>query len=403
MFFNGKSPQPENCCGCSACQEICGHGAIKMTTDIDGFIMPEVIEDKCVECGLCEKVCPIRHPQKALAENEGESYAAVNDNKKELLSSSSGGIFSAIANYVLERNGLVYGAAFDDRMQLHHISIDSKGALFRLRGSKYLQSSIGTVYKEIRKELRNGRLVYFTGTGCQVAGLKCFLMKDYENLICSDILCHGTPNQKIFDSVITQLEKKYDGTVIDYKFRDKNIFGWGCSNSTCRIKTKNGLKKINFDSIMTSYYNAFISGCMNREVCYKCPFACERRCGDISLGDFWGVQNYITIRNRRDGVSAILINTPRGKRILNEISNELNLIPARLKDIAVINETLHHPTPRPDYRNTFFNDFKANPAETIMSFQGNIEKARKIYQIKRVAQSNPLFKSIYRFLLNLKK
>ena len=123
MFFNGKSPRPENCCGCSACQEICGHGAIKMTTDTDGFIMPEIIEDKCVECGLCEKVCPLRHPQKALAENEGESYAAVNDNKKELLSSSSGGIFSAIANYVLERNGLVYGAAFDDRMQLDRKSV----------------------------------------------------------------------------------------------------------------------------------------------------------------------------------------------------------------------------------------------------------------------------------------
>lgn len=396
MFFEGISPKKDRCCGCRGCEQMCPHHAITCMEDENGFILPILDPALCVECGLCEKVCPIVNEDKGKHDIIGQCFASINNNSKTLSESSSGGVFSVIAEYTLENNGVVYGASFNESMQLTHIRVDSMKELGKLRGSKYLQSDTSGIFKEIKQLLKEGKLVYFTGTGCQVAALKCYLIKEYENLITSDILCHGVPNHKVFDEVIKELEVKYKGKVVDYKFRDKRINGWSCSSS-CEIKKGSDFKYIGYDNIMQTYFNAFISGVMNREVCYKCPFACSYRCGDITLGDFWGVEKYLTLPNRRAGVSAILVNSDKGCQLINkfEKAGAITLIPANIEDVAVINETLHKPTAKPEFRDAFFEDFRNSPKRALKSYSNNLLKSYLLYTAKRLLKSSRILRKLF--------
>ncbi len=393
MFFNGLTPAPEKCCGCSACVQICPKQAISWSKNDEGFNYPTVDPDKCIECGLCEKVCPMQHPDEVLPHRIGDAFGAVNLNSEELKASSSGGVFSAIADYVFGQGGIIYGAAFDKDFQLGHIGISSQQDLSLLQGSKYIQSQNRDVYKKIRTNLIQGKLVYYVGTGCQVAGLKLFLRKHYDNLITSDILCHGTPPQEVFDVVIKDLENRYNGKVATYKFRDKRVWGWSCSSSAT-IKKNNTLKYVGFDPILDGYFNAFIKADNYRESCYVCPFAQSKRSGDITLADFWGVEKYLPQLNARAGVSAIFINTAKGKEIINKISANLALYPAQLKDIQVINKTLVAPTPRPQARDVFFNRFQENPSAVLKSYSRLTSKKHLVYLLKK----NPFTSSLITLL-----
>lgn len=382
MFFNGISPQQNDCCGCEGCKSICPKTAITMTKTLEGFILPEVNPEKCIECGLCEKVCPMKYPDKAVSTIEGEAFAAISKNEFELMQSSSGGIFSLIADHVLNHGGMIAGAAFDNTITLQHILTDKPENLFKLRGSKYLQSKIGNVYTEIRSILKTGKLVYFVGTGCQVAGLKLFLRKDYDNLITSDILCHGVPPQSVFDEMIKLVEAKYKGSIKKYSFRDKSIWGWSCSSSSS-IETGTKLKYLGNEPLQQAYFNAFIKADNYRESCYVCPYAQSRRAGDITLGDFWGVEKYLPLKDIRKGVSAILVNTEKGQLVINKIKELMNLQPTCISDIEHVNRTLVEPTPRPTARNTFFNRFNNDPEATLMEYYKPNIKRDLVYSLKR--------------------
>ena len=353
-----------------------------MMEDSEGFILPKVDPSLCIECGLCEKVCPMYHADKTVSSIEGIAYAAVNKNEAELSQSSSGGVFSLIADYVLDNGGFVSGASFDDTLTLTHIVTDQRDNMQKLRGSKYLQSRIEDTYINIRNILNAGKLVYFVGTGCQVAGLKLFLRKDYENLITSDILCHGVPPQSVFDEMIRIVEAKYNGKIEKYSFRDKSVWGWSCSSSSS-IDTGSGLKYLGNEPLQQAYFNAFIRADNYRESCYVCPYAQGKRAGDITLGDFWGVEKYLPIKDIRKGVSAILVNTGKGDQLLSGIKDNLNLLRASLRDIEQINRTLVEPTPRPSGRNIFFKKFKENPEGTLMGYYKPNKKRDLIYTLKR--------------------
>ncbi|MDE6327402.1 MAG: Coenzyme F420 hydrogenase/dehydrogenase, beta subunit C-terminal domain [Duncaniella sp.] len=385
MFFNGLTPQPEKCCGCEGCRSICPKAAISMTTDKDGFVMPEVNSELCIECGLCEKVCPMFHSAKVISAEPGKAYAAVSKNDDILAESSSGGIFSIIADYVLKNGGVVSGASFDDNLRLNHTIVTDSDGIEKLRGSKYLQSITGDIYTRIRDILKSGKMVYFVGTGCQVAGLKLFLRKEYDNLITSDILCHGVPPQAVFDEMIRVVESKYGGKIIKYSFRDKSVWGWSC-NSSSLIKKGNRLLYRGNEPMQQAYFNAFIKGDNYRESCYKCPYAQSRRPGDITLGDYWGVEHYISIPDTRKGVSALMINTPKGESLWSIISGNADTYTASLEDIRQINKTLTSPTPRPEGRDMFFVRFHENPAKTLMSYYRPSKKRDLLYLLKR----NPL-------------
>ena len=279
------------CCGCRACENICPKKAIKMVENSEGFLYPVVDKEKCVNCGLCKKVCPwINKIKRDNYLEKNICYAAKSKSKILQLKGSSGGIFGTIANYIINNNGLVVGAEMLNDFSVKHSIVDNKKDLEKLYGSKYVASDLNDVFSEIKKKLSDGKKVLFTGVPCQVAGLLNFLGKNYENLITIDVICHGTPNQKIFKKYIDNMETKKKSKIIKYYFRNKKAGKWG-SYKALMIIEKNGkkyIKKTHAD--FDPYYNNFLLGNSHRESCYSCPFASSNRVSDITLGDFWGIE-----------------------------------------------------------------------------------------------------------------
>ena len=358
------SKDVSDCCGCRACEQACVHHAIQMKTNEEGFLYPVLDGSKCVDCGLCEKVCPMTNPTKVQHE-EGTAWVAQNLNNEDLKTSSSGGGFIAIAKYVLSQGGVVYGAAYQDGPIVAHERIDDIAKLERLKGSKYVQSDTRDAYSNVKIDLKEGRMVYFVGTPCQVAGLKLFLRKDYDNLITSDLICHGTPSPKIFQNTINHIEKKLNADFEDYSFRDKKVRGWSCSSSSSYKSRANGKKKyINYSKDMEAYFNAFISGHLMRMNCYKCPFANTHRCGDITLADFWGVREKMPdFPNVHKGVSLLLVNDERGRKLMDVLNDRFYIRSVTMEDAVETNANLEHPTPFSNDRNVSysiaFNDYPA--------------------------------------------
>lgn len=337
-----------NCCACGACLNICPKQAITMKEDEYGFYYPEIDNEKCVQCGLCKKVCAYQSE-----ENTNEpmcSYVAQSQN--QLISkSASGGIFATIATNVINNNGVVYGVALeyiDERLVSKHISIERLEDLIKLQGSKYVQSSTGETFKAVKNDLLNGKTVLYSGTPCQIAGLKSYLNKDYENLFCIDIICHGTPGNRFFQDYITTLERKYNDKVVDFKFRDK-VGGWGLTANayTANAYTANAGNKI-FPCEESSYYMYFLKSYTYRINCYSCKYANQHRSGDITIGDYWGVQvehpEYFIDNggdiNPKLGVSCIIVNNSRGNELLEKYANNIKLKNTTFDKIAKHNDQL---------------------------------------------------------------
>lgn len=370
------------CCGCSACEQICGHGALKMETDEDGFIFPVKSFDKCTNCGLCERVCPYNNLAKK-QEDSPKVYAAYSKSETERKESSSGALFFVIAKYVISQGGIVYGAILDDKLQVYHLAAETLDQLQSLRGSKYVQSKLNDTYREIRGHLKSGRLVYFTGVGCQVAGLKSFLMKDYPNLLTSDLVCHGTPNQKLFDEHIAYLENKYNGKVINYQFRDNASWG-GCESVTILRDSKN-YKTYRLPSYSLSpYLYSFMNAMTFRLSCYECPFASIPRQGDITLADFWGANKYISNIETSHGVSLVLINSQKGWDILERIASDLILVESNVNMASKENHNLVHHTKMPEIRGHIFDDIRKygySRIATTVFRPANYKKLKMFYKI----------------------
>lgn len=343
------------CCGCTACQQICAHGSITMQADEDGFIFPVKDLSTCTNCGLCERVCPFAHPH---YENPPKHvYATMAKSWRVRTNSSSGGLFYLLAAKIIEQGGIVYGAILDSKMQVRHVSAETIDELTPLRSSKYVQSSLGDTYSEIRSHLRNGRTVYFTGVGCQVAGLKEFLIKSYDNLITSDLVCHGVPPQKLFDEHILYLETKHKGKVIDYKFR--NNATWGGCEKVSILKSSSHTKTYTSPTYYLSpYLYSFMYSMANRLSCYECPFAKVPRQGDITLADYWGIAKFFPQFDSSKGVSLIVVNTDKGEQMLSAVKDKLILEESNIDDAAKYNGNLIHKTNMPLIRQTIFQTIK---------------------------------------------
>lgn len=391
------------CLECRACEQICPKDAIFMQENTEGFSYPHVDAAKCIDCGLCLKVCPAMHADDVKNES-GLVYAAQLQDKKVLAKSSSGGIFSLIAEHVIASGGVVFGAAWDDNLQLHHIGVDSLDLLQKLRGSKYVHSDIGDTFVQVRNYLKSGKMVYYTGTPCQIAGLRLFLRKDYPNLITSDLICHGTPSQKIFNLFTERMEKEQNIKLTDYQFRDKKVFGWSCSSSSSSsINNVTGKKKYHFyDRNMVGYFQAFIKGHITREDCYQCPFACPERVSDITLADYWDISDFHpAFPNRREGVSLIIVNTSRGQKIFDSLKTKVILCESSLKNaLATSNHNLKAPTPRPLERDNAykeaFSDFERF-RNKYAAMAHSEEYYNKVYRNKKI-KSLPLIHSLLKML-----
>ena len=313
----------EKCTGCSACQQICLQQSIKMITNDFGFIYPQVSEN-CIDCKRCETVCPINKTNKN--DIESIAYAVVNKNKSSILKASSGGAFDALANYVIQQNGVVYGCALDSSLKAKHIRVEYADELDILYGSKYIQSDINNAFMKVKDDLMKNRVVLFSGTPCQIAGLKSFLGRNFDNLILVDIICHGVPSQAYFDKYIKWLEKKKKCIITDYNFRSKSNHGWSLAGEYTILNKKN--KKLNkklfyFDNF---YYYYFLQSTIYRNSCYSCKYANSNREADFTIGDFWGAEKFNFEFDTSNGCSLLLINTKKAKEIVDKLELEKSII-----------------------------------------------------------------------------
>lgn len=344
------SGKKEECCACSACQQICHLNAISMMQDDEGFLYPIKNKDVCINCGKCEKVCAFTG--KHLFNNPLKVQAGYLKDIEQRKRSSSGGLFYAIASDIIDRGGVVIGATLTPNMQVCHKIVTTLDDLEMLRGSKYVQSTMGDSFRIIKQLLNEGKLVYFVGTGCQVDGLKSYLGKNYENLLTSDLICHGVPPQDLFDKHIKYLEEKYGGKAISYEFRDNRAWG-GCESVVIK-DSKRQKKHVVPTYNLSPYLYSFMQSFTFRLSCYKCPYAKPHRTGDMTLADFWGAKQLFPDLTSDYGVSMILVNTSKGVETIERLKSKIELRDSNLSDAIINNGNLANPTRKPPLRDNIY-------------------------------------------------
>lgn len=316
----------KDCCGCTACGSICPHNAITMAPDSLGFLYPAIDTDKCEDCGLCEKICQFKNNYNRWDNFETPFvYAARNRNTEYLLKSQSGAAFLTFSDYCLEQGYILYGAVFNDTWNVQHYRSSSHEGRDKMLYSKYVQSDMRGVFKQVKDDLKNGEKVLFSGTPCQVSGLKSFVGKRYHNnLLTIDLVCHGVSSPAIWMSYIEWIKKKYNSQIEEARFRDKR-FGWNTHFETFKLENGKNIKRNTFRDL---FYNHLIV----RECCSNCHYTNLRRVGDISIGDFWGWSKISTEFSDNKGVSLLLINSENGKKLLNECRKYLDIIESNIVD-----------------------------------------------------------------------
>lgn len=341
----------DSCTACSACQSICHKHAITMITDDEGFQYPYINEDSCVECGLCIKTCPANKDLDVTSSYPQQPYLAWINDDEVRLDSSSGGIFTALARYVISQGGVVCGAAYDDDMTVRHRIVDNENDLIHLRGSKYVQSITEGIFSDIKVYLNKGVMVYFVGTPCQVAGLKSFLKKKYDNLLTSDLICHGVPSGNLFKEQIKYFERKVGKKIVDVKFRAKKRFGQGYD---IQITTNTGANEF-FCAELVPYFNGFWKNITLRESCYKCQYASLHREGDITLADFWLVKKCFPDVRTSKGTSLVFVNSIIGENIFMKLANsgDVYIREATIEQALLGQGQLKSPVPRPIERDGY--------------------------------------------------
>jgi coenzyme F420-reducing hydrogenase beta subunit len=320
---------------------ICPQKAITMKPDADGFLFPEINYDLCIGCRLCIKTCAFQ--KKPVSEKTPIAvYVAVNKDKNMRLASSSGGVFGAIATSILENGGVIFGCAYNNNMEPEHICIYKKSDLRRIQGSKYVQSNINYSYSEAKRYLKDGRQVLFSGTPCQIAGLKSYLGDEFENLATVDLICHGVPSSDFFKGYIDHLDQLLKGRIIDFKFRDKSKRGWVYRGKATYVKK--GKIRYSYIKLNASYYFFyFLHGDTFRESCYECKYACGSREGDLTLGDYWGVEKAHKEFRVENGVSVILLNSKKGEELLESISQNVLMKESTFEQASKQNVQLKKP------------------------------------------------------------
>lgn len=374
-----------SCCGCTACAEICAHNAITMQPDVLGFLYPVVDTNKCVECGLCENVCQFNSNYKRY-ENYDEPlvYALRHKEHEQLIRSQSGGAFFGIAQYILNKGGVIYGAAFSECWKVTHQKATNHKELEKLRMSKYVQSDMRGVFKQVKEDLKQGHIILFSGTACQIAGLKAYIpAKIQTNLICVDIICHGVPSPKIWEDYIAYLQNKYRSTIIKACFRDKR-FGWHGAKETFMFK--NG-KEI----VRSTSNRLYFSGLSMRESCSNCQFTNLKRVGDLTIGDFWGIPKDSPYEKDKKGLSLLLVNSDKGNVIFESIRDNFIVGESNTRDC--LQPQLQYPSKMSRFHDSFVKDYLAHGFVYVAKKYGDIglrSKIKELYHAVRTQCGNLL-------------
>ena len=367
----------QSCTGCGACVNICGKSAITMQKDYEGFLYPYIDESSCVNCGLCQKVCPAN---KDMPVSAATFYMAWHKNDEVLEKSSSGGVFTALADYVLTRNGVVFGAVKNpDTQEVCHIMINDAKDLDKLRLSKYYQSDTKKVYQQVKEILLQNRFVLFSGTACQVAGLYSALDQWKINpeiikgeasrrLITADVLCHGCTSKKVVSCYIKAKEKQYKKKIIDYHFRVKTKdVGWQSGGGTrMKLEFADGTHKVE-DKAMDTFFVGFNNNLFLRESCYRCKYCGSDRVSDFTLGDFWGIDPHeVTPKQMQLGVSVMCANTDAAKEMLPELSNSLYIKEIDSQKAIPYNLAFSRPQDRPEIRDSVFKRLENHNFDSVV-------------------------------------
>lgn len=369
------------CCGCTACENICPNDCIEMKEDNEGFLYPEIVKrDKCTECRLCIKVCPLK---KTLNEVNPEVYACFNRDYDVRQNSSSGGIFTLLAEVILKENGLVYGAKFDEKFRVYHQGVDNVKDLKTLRGSKYVQSDLRLCFKEIRKYLQEGKKILFSGTPCEVAGLNSYLRKRYENLYTVDLACHGVPSPMIFEKYKEYLESKNKSQTKNINFRSKED-GW--TNYKIKFSFSNGkvFSEYGYENL---YMKGFIRNLYVRPSCTSCKFKCFKSGSDITLADFWGVENYFANLKDNKGISLIFINSDGGKVLYNRISSSIVFYETSIEDAVQYNPCIIEAVSRNKKSSKFYKEVNLDNFNFLVQKYTKDKKEGKMRYYIRAARN----------------
>ncbi len=379
----------KDCCGCHACASICAKHCITMQSDEEGFLYPVVDKDACTDCGLCEKVCPVinqSEPRKPL-----KVYAAKNKNEEIRRQSSSGGIFTLLAERVIVEGGVVFGARFDENWDVIHSWADTIEGIAAFRGSKYVQSTIGDTYREAKDFLKQGRKVLFSGTPCQIAGLKKYLCKEYENLLTVDVVCHGVPSPLVWRTYLDETRKQFRAkrgvgkksvhlsmdelpVITGISFRDKTN-GWKkygfCLRYAASKAAKNTASAPLYEEekvlLQPFTENVFMKGFLAnlylRPSCYACAARSGKSGSDISIADFWGVQNYYPEFDDDKGVGLILINSEKGKEIYNLVDAQ-NVVATYEQGLRG-NPCIEHSVKKDEWTELFWREYDESSVPAI--------------------------------------
>lgn len=352
------------CCGCRACEQKCPVNCIEMKRNAEGFMYPQVCETACIGCNACKNVCPViisAMHENEMTECEIKAYGGWNKDEVVRINSSSGGAFSLFAEKIISSGGKVFGCSLDEENRAIHIGADTLDALQALRGSKYVQSDTANTYNEVKESLKEGRMVLFVGTPCQAAGLYSFLgKKAYKNLYIVDFICHGVPSPQVFADYINKLERKNRSRIVAYKFRNKDK-GWSQTGLQLGTfyKYQDGTEVRKYPAFCDKYMNAFLDDIVLRPSCYECCFkSLPKVYADFTIGDFWGVDKINPELNDKKGTSLILVNTPKGKKFWDEVSEGFEYKEVDLEKAIRKNPTLLKSAKRLSRRDKFFADYQ---------------------------------------------
>lgn len=362
------------CSGCTACANICRHGAITMEADSLGFFYPKVNASACVGCGLCDKVCQF-HPNYERYDyyTYPNTFAARIKDVDQLSKSQSGALFYVIADYVLSLGGVVYGATFDVNWHVVHLAATDRETLESLRFSKYVQTDIRGIFLDIRHRLQLGDTILFTGTPCQVAGLKAYIPNHlHTKLICIDLICHGVPSPAIWENYLQYLERKHHARITKACFRDKS-FGWRGAKES--FEFANGDKENRYTSNML-----YFAGLSVRPSCTACVFTNTSRVGDITLGDFWGISQDARMNDNK-GVSLVFINSAKGEGIFLKVIPDLDVENITLEQS--LQPQLKQPTCFHHKREQFVRDYEKYGFEYVGKKYGDMSYKYKLFALLR--------------------
>lgn len=395
--------EKSNCCGCSACVQRCPRQCITLKEDEEGFLYPHIDKNNCIECNLCEKVCPLINSSEKILPIQ--VVAAKNRNEEERLDSSSGGVFIALAKYVISKGGVVFGAVFDEKWEVKHTYTETIEGIRPMMGSKYLQSRIENTFSEAEQFLKQGRKVMFTGTPCQITGLKRYLKIEYDNLLTVDFLCHGTPSpgvwrkyvKDVYNSIFVKAVKNINSKpflkdvrldISSISFRDKSLHGWENYNFT--VKGKFNINSYQDDVILTHMHNndpfmkGFLSNIYLRPCCYNCKCKNGVSQSDVTIADFWGIKNIMPDFDDDKGISLVMLNTNIGAKNFDKL--DLDVRVSSIEDAKRFNGGFKNNVTIPIKNRYLFFNYYSNcdiPFQLMINGSIKVSLHEKIYNILR--------------------